>query len=190
MEISQKKRLLVYGITALLSMAGAYLLAYYAGMWTVLYSVMWSVLSVGVACCIARGVCHALMKDLTPEFWQIEIYLAVTVIGWLGFILSTTWTLASVSLAFTIGGAVLSIGHRWLQDKNLGLVTKSVIDDDLYTTLRYRWINNEFRGTLDLNTPLILDGREPVTIKEAEERGLRIEASEAKAYITKCKEAY
>lgn len=189
MEIKQKKRLLIYGITAGVSLVGSWLMAYYWGMWTVLYSTLWSIFAMGVATIAARTVCHVLMDDLTPEFWQVTIYASVAVIGWLGWILTSSWLMASISLAFAIGGIVLSVGHRWLKDKNQGLVTKEVIDDDLYSTLRYRWVNNEFRGVLDLNIPLILDGREAITIKEAEERGMRVEANEAKAYIKKCKEA-
>lgn len=189
MEIKQKKRLIIYGIAAGVCLIASWFMAYYWGMWTVLYSSLWSVFAMGVGIIGARITCHALMDDLTPEFWQITIYIAVAVVGWLGWILSSSWYMASISLAFVTGGLVLSVGHRWLKDKNLGLVTKEAIDDDLYSTLRYRWVNNEFRGVLDLNIPLILDGREAITIKEAEERGMRVEANEAKAYIKKCKEA-
>ena len=188
MEIKQKKRLLIYGIAAGVSLIGGWLMAYYWGMWTLLYSTLWSIFAMGVAVIGARTVCHILMDDLSPEFWQITIYATVALVGWLGWILTTSWYMASISLAFAIGGIVLSVGHRWLKDKNQGLVTKEIIDDDLYSTLRYRWVNNEFRGVLDLNIPLILDGREAITIKEAEERGMRVEANEAKAYIKKCKE--
>lgn len=190
MEISQKKRLLIYGIVALVSLIGSWLLAYYWGYWTAFYSTLWAVFGMGVAVVGARIVLHALMKDLTPEFWQITIYGAVAVLGWLGFILTTNWTATAISLAFVAIGLVLGVGQRWIKDKAIGLVTNSAIDDDLYTTLRYRWVDNEFRGVLDLNTPLIQDGRDAITIKEAEERGLKIEALEAKAYIKRCKEAY
>lgn len=189
MEITQKKRLLIYGIAALVCAICGYFLAYYWGMWTVVYSLLWAIFAMGVAVIGARIVCHALMKDLTPEFWQITIYIAVSVIGWLGMILTKSWGMTSGSIAFVVAGLVLAVGQRWLKN-NIGLVTKSAIDDDLYSTLRYRWVDNVFRGVLDLDSPLILDGREAITIKEAEDRGMKAEATEAKAYIKKCKEAY
>ncbi len=179
-----KKKLLIYGLSAVVGLLAAALISGLAFDVGVLYSFFFGFFGAGVAVLIARTTYHIVIKDYTPEMFQISIYIALACAGWLGAVLATTWGWVSLWLSVMSIGILMAIGSRFI--KSMAVSKK---DSPLEKSLRYRFINDTFGGTPDLDKPLtlVVNGT-ALTIEEADKAGFKKEAEEGRAYIAKFKE--
>lgn len=176
-----KKKILIYGVSALFTFIIASLIARLAFSESVIYSLFWGALGAGVAITVARTVYHLALKDYAPEMWQISVYMAVACGGWALGIISTTWGWASLALAIMTGAILMAIGTRFCKEVAVQRTSSS-----LERTLRYELMDDRLGGTPNLDKPLILVAGTPLTIEEARRVGVSDDKlMPALAYIRK-----
>lgn len=179
-----QKKLLIYGIPAMLCCIIAVLvvgLAFHTG---ALYAIFWGILFGGVGATLARLVYHLYLKDYAPEMWQITVYMLLACGGWLGGILSTSWGWTTLWLAVMCVGILMALGTRFCK-----AVAEARTKNSLERTLRYQLVDDMLGGAPNLDKPLtlILDGQ-PLTVEEALNAGKTEEARKGREYIRKITE--
>ena len=174
-----QKKLLIYGLPAFfIGIATAIIAALVFGE-TAFYSVCWGIAGGALAAVIARVIYHLVQGDNTPEMWQITVYGVISVAGWIGGILSTTWLWATFALAIMCVGVLMATGTRFCK-----AVAKEKMKKSLERTLRYKKVGDRLSGELDTKRPLtlIVDGV-ALTVAEAEKAEYSTEAESGREYI-------
>ena len=179
-----QKKLLIYGIPAVLCCIAAALVAGLAFQVGILYSLFWGMFFGGAGATLARLVYHLYLKDYAPEMWQITIYMLLACGGWLGGILSTSWGWTTLWLAVMCIGILMALGTRFCK-----AVAEARTKNSLENTLRYQFVDDRLGGTPNLDKPLtlIVDGQ-ALTVAEALKAGKTDAARKGRDYIRKITE--
>lgn len=174
-----QKKILIYGIPAVVvGIASAIIAALVFGE-TAFYSICWALAGAALAAVVARVAYHLIQKDNTPEMWQISIYGVVSVAGWVGGILSTTWLWATFALAVMCIGILMATGTRFCK-----AVARERLRKSLERTLRYKKVGDMLSGELDTKRPLtVIVDSVALTVAEAEKAGYSTEAESGREYI-------
>ena len=183
MKTNQKK-LLIYGIPAVLCCIIAALVTGLALHEGVLYAIFWGVLFGGSGATVSRLIYHLYLRDYAPEMWQITIYMLLACGGWLGGILSSSWGWTTLWLAVMCIGILMALGTRFCK-----AVAEVRTRNSLESSLRYKFSEDRLGGTPNLDEPLtlIVDGQ-ALTVEEALKAGKTEEARKGREYIRKITE--
>lgn len=168
------------------------------------YTVSWTIAAVSIALIITEIIWKARLGALTPQNWQPIIYAIAATAGWIGSTLSTTWMWCSIWLALAVCALVMLIGTYVLRHLPKKVISPSgeetvieseevlevVTGDDeqlqkLVTTLRYKYVEDDPRGSTSLDNPLCLVDGKALTVYEAAAGGHTEAAEEGLAYIKK-----
>ena len=179
-----QKKLLIYGIPAVLCCIIAALIAglvFHSG---VFYSIFWGILFGGIGSTAARLIYHLYLRDYAPEMWQITIYMLLACGGWLGGILSTSWGWTTLWLAVMCIGILMALGTRFCK-----IVAEVKTRNSLESTLRYQYVDDKLGGSPNLDKPLtvVVDGQ-ALTVEEALKAGKTEAAKKGREYIRKITE--
>ena len=179
-----QKKLLIYGIPAVLCCIIAALvsgLAFHAG---ALYAIFWGMLFGGSGATLARLIYHLYLKDYAPEMWQITVYMLLACGGWLGGILSTSWGWTTLFLAVMCVGILMALGTRFCK-----AVAEVRIKNSLEATLRYEYVDDKLGGSSNLDKPLtVVKNGTALTVEEALKAGETEAAKKGREYIKKITE--
>ena len=187
---------IVYATSVVAGMVAAGLIAGLALHETPAYSVCWAILFGGVALVIARIVLHEVKKVADAEDYAIDVYMLLSLGGWLGLILTNTWLGVSLYSALMVGAGLMALGVRFLDPVEVGekevRVTKHERKEKhkygesdlefLKRTLRFRFVDDNMDNASDPDKPLCEVDNEPLTCDEADARGFGALAAEGVEY--------
>lgn len=198
-----KLKLIIYSASALAGAIISFFVSWLAFGETALYAFFFAIFGAGLGVLIARISYHIATGDYAAEMWQVAIYMAIALTGWLGAVLVTTWEWVSLWLCVMSIGILMALGTRFVKkvaETIVAVTTKTeapekskrngkVCTDDsgetnLENTLRYRFMDDDPNRAPDLDRPLTLAvNRTALTISEAEEQGYTEEAEDGRAYL-------
>ena len=179
-----QKKLLIYGIPAVICCIAAALIAGLVFDQGVLYSIFWGIFASGIGATLARLGYHLYLKDYAPEMWQIEIYMLLACGGWLGGMLSASWGWTTFWLSLMCIGIIMALGTRFCR-----AVAEVKVKNSLEATLRYEYVDDKIGGSPNLDAPLtmIKDGT-ALTVEEALKAGEIEAAKKGREYIKRITE--
>ncbi len=143
-----------------------------------LYVFMWSVFGGLLGHCISRVVLHIYYKDNSPKMWHVTIFHFVGTFGVLGLIMCNTIGGAAVSTAVIAIGAMMTLGVRFVNYRG-----GTDLIYHIEREMRYYPVGDLATEVEDTNRPLIPYGEEALTIYEAEQRGFKDAAREARTML-------
>lgn len=143
-----------------------------------LYVFMWSVFGGLLGHCISRVVLHIYYKDNSPKMWHVTIFHFVTAFGVLGLIMCNTFGGAAVASAVIAIGIMMTLGVRFVNYRG-----GTDLIYHIEREMRYYPVGDLPTEIEDENRPLIPYGEERLTIYEAEERGFKDAAQEARVFL-------
>ena len=184
-----KIKVLFYLAVVVAFFAGIFSICFFATGEGWFYSVCWGLLASGYGFIVARVGFHLYLKDNSAEMWQVTIYWAFAVTGWLIAILSNSWTMTSIGIANLVGFLMMSLGTRFI--KYAGDWIKAAVDKDLefyVENSRWKFIGDDIDSGEDTDRALCSVNGNPLTIAEAKKQGYVKEAEEGIAYLQECLE--
>lgn len=143
-----------------------------------LYVFMWSIFGALLGHCIARVALHIYFKDNSAKMWHVTIFHFVIAFGVLGLILCNTIGGAAVATAVIAIGTMMALGVRFINYRG-----GTELIYHIEREMRYYPIGDLPTEVEDKGRPLIQNGDECLTIREAEERGLKEEAEGARTVL-------
>lgn len=192
-----RKKIIVYGVAALVGFCISGLVSYIVFFETLLYSFFFGLFGAGVAAVIARTVYHlAVLKDTTPRMWGVSVDFLISCGGWLFAVLSTTILGSSIGLAITALGLIMAYGNRFVgavkeiagavkdekEIKAVG-VDYTELKTELLKTMKYAFINDNPDLGEDKSRPLCMINGVAYTPVEAYAMGKGAAAAEAQQYV-------
>lgn len=192
-----RKKIIVYGVAALVGFCISGLVSYIVFFETILYSFFFGLFGAGVAAVIARTVYHlAVLKDNTPRMWGVSVDFLISCGGWLFAVLSTSILGSSGGLAATALGLIMAYGNRFVGavKEIAGAVkdekeTKAVSVDyaelktELLKTMKYAFVADDPDLGEDKSRPLCMINGVAYTPVEAYAMGKGASAAEAQQYV-------
>lgn len=149
------------------------------------YSVCWGILAAGCGAVATRIGFHLIMKDNSPEMWQVSIYQLLAVIGWLIAVISDSWPMTSAGIAMIAAFLLMTAGTRFIRYR--GDWVKTATERDLTVleeTCRWKFIGDKYSAGEDTERPLCAVNGNPLTVSEARLQGYVKEAEEGSAYLS------
>ena len=172
-----KLKLLTYPSVSVLIGACVAVITYFAGGYTVLGAVLLGIGGGLVASCLARIALHMSQGDFSPWMFQVAIYHAMIACGYLIFVLAQGWGAIYFGVAVMVGATMMCLFTRFLESDE-GKVFQIV--EEMARTERYYPVGDVPGAPEDLARPVCSVDGVNYTIAEAEEKGFRQEASEAR----------
>lgn len=173
-----KKKTLVYGLSSVLTGALFGLLSGLVFDYLPGYIVMWTIFGLVIGSCVSRVVLHIYYKDCSAEMWQVAIYQAIAAAGVIGLIYADTWGWVSFSAALIVAMVLMAAGSRFIKYYGGTLILYKINNE-----LKYYPVGNDPKADEDTTRPIISLGGEALTLKQAEEKGLKTEAEAARAAL-------
>lgn len=213
--ITLKMKLITYSAASIGGLILGMLIASLMGQGLVL-SLCWGVFGAAICAVVSRVVLHSVMEDYSAEMWQISIYFLVSCFGWMGAIMSESWSGFSIAMAVVVAGAMMAIGNRFIRtvdQKTLHLTISALAsetledikpspsgevmptsdDEDLEAlkaTQKFRFIGDNAGNANDESRAVCDVNGLACTVKEAWARGRGAIAAEGIEYLKKALAAY
>lgn len=186
----KNKYLISYPVVGIISALVCFLPLILTNACPLLEIIFFSAAAGAVGILIARIILHETDEDNSLKTWQVTIYFALSIGGWICACLSQTWTWASIWLCVTMCGIILALGTRYLKDVN-GDGIPDIFQDkkDVYSVdflkanLRFRFVDDKLGGKKDTSKPLCLVDGKTMTVNEAMTAGYMDVANQGIEYI-------
>ena len=180
-----RDRYLFYAGIALVCFLAVFSICFFCSSEGLFYSSCWGILAAGYAAAATRIGFHLIMKDNSPEMWQVSIYQIIAVTGWLIAVLAESWAITSCGIALIVGFLLMTAGTRFIRYK--GDWMKSATAHDLTVleeTCRWKFIDDRYSAGEDTERPLCAVNGKPLTVSEARLQGYVKEAEEGSRYLS------
>lgn len=168
----------------------------------VLYVISLMVAAVGIALDLTVIIYKSVKKEMTAGLWQLVIYAALGIVGWIIATVSSTWLVCSIGLAAMVCGLAMLIGTFILKrikeseavaeevEANSEQVQTAIEEESedvkkLMSSLRYEYIDDDITKSSNLDKPLCLVNGNALTVIEADAAGYTEIANAGLAYIKK-----
>lgn len=189
-----KKYKIVYPLATAIPAIAMLLLSLFALKFNLFYSACFAALAGATGFLLARVVMLNMVDSKNdPRTWQVNIYCAVAIGGWVGAIFAQTWGWTSVCLCMVCCGLLLALGTKYLKDEDHnGIpdifekqreVKEEVSKGYMYEHMLFKLKGDKLGGQADHNRPLCASGNTAMTVREAIDKGLDSIAAEGIDYI-------
>ena len=189
-NLFDSKYKITYPIAIIAPSVATFLVLFLGKRANLFYSLCYAASAALLVVLICRVVLHEIDKDNSLRTWQVTVYMAVTLGGWVGSILAKTWRSTSLWMCVMCSGLILTLGARFLKDENADGIpdifqAKStwMTEDYCVKHILYKFKDDVLGNDPDEGRPLCIVEGKAVTVEQARKLGYTSVADSGLEYI-------